>query len=122
MTSRRSFIKTSSALTAGLMIAPSLFNYKNSYIGLQLYTVRDAMQKDPAGTLAKVASIGFNSVENATYTGTQNFYGMDAKAYAKLLKDNGLVNYSGHYRLGEDEKGGIMKGTMLYEWDKAVDD
>lgn len=122
MTSRRSFIKTSAAFSAGALIAPSLINFKENYIGLQLYTVRDAMQKDPAGTLAKVASIGFNSVENATYTGTQNFYGMDARAYAKLLKDNGLVNYSGHYRLGEEETGGVMKGTMLHEWDKAVDD
>src|SRR5258706_6545003 len=102
MTSRRSFIKTSSALTAGLMIAPSLFNYKNSYIGLQLYTVRDAMQKDPAGTLAKVASIGFNSVENATYTGTQNFYGMDAKTHANIMKDKGLVNFIGDYSIGDD--------------------
>ena len=122
MTTRRSFIKTSAALSAGAFIAPSLFNYKDSVIGLQLYTVRDAMQKDAAGTLAKVASIGFNSVENATYTGTQLFYGMDAKTYAKLLKDNGLINPSGHYRWGLDEKGGVMKGTMLHEWDKAVDD
>ena len=122
MTSRRSFIKSSSLLSAGVLLAPSILNYKSSYIGLQLYTVRDAMQKDPAGTLAKVASLGYNSVENATYTGTQTFYGLDAAAYAKLLKDNGLINPSGHYRLGEDEKGGIMKGTMLHEWDKAVDD
>jgi len=122
MTSRRSFIKTSAALSAGAFIAPSLLNFKQSVIGLQLYTVRDDMQKDPAGTLAKVASIGFNSVENATYTGSQMFYGMDAKAYAKLLKDNGLINPSGHYRWGLDEKGGVMKGTMLHEWDKAVED
>jgi len=122
MTSRRSFIKTSAVYSAGALIAPSLINFKEKYIGLQLYTVRDDMQKDPAGTLAKVAAVGFNLVENATYTGTQNFYGLDSKAYAKLLKDSGLVNYSGHYRWGLDEKGGVMKGTMLHEWDKAVDD
>jgi sugar phosphate isomerase/epimerase len=123
MTTRRSFLKTSAALSAGAFIAPSLLDYKKkSVIGLQLYTVRDAMQKDPAGTIAKVASLGFNSVENATYTGTQTFYGMDAKTYAKLLKDNGLINPSGHYRWGFDEKGGVMKGTMLHEWDKAVED
>ena len=104
-------------------MSPSLLELKKKKrIGVQLYTVRDAMQKDPAGTIAKVAAIGFNSVENATYTGSQNFYGMNAKAYAKLLKDNGLINPSGHYRWGLDEKGGIMKGTMLHEWDKAVED
>lgn len=122
MTSRRSFLKTSAALSAGAMLAPQLLNAKERIIGVQLYTVRDVIQKDLAGTLAKIASIGFKAVENATYTGTQNFYGLDAKSYAKLLKDNGLINPSGHYRWGLDEKGGIMKGTMLHEWDKAVDD
>ena len=30
---------------------------------------------------------------------------------------------SSHYRLGEvKEKGEIVKGTMLHDWDKAVDD
>ncbi|MDQ6813257.1 MAG: sugar phosphate isomerase/epimerase, partial [Bacteroidota bacterium] len=93
------------------------------YIGLQLYTVRDAMQKDPAGTLAKVAAIGYNSLEGATYTGTQKFYGMEPAAFLKLLKQNGLIMPSSHYRLGEEKVNGqIQKGTMMSGWDKAVDD
>jgi sugar phosphate isomerase/epimerase len=124
MTSRRSFIKSSSLLTAGALITPSLFShFKKQYIGLQLYTIRDAMQEDPAAALARVAKIGFNSVEGATYTGTQKFYGMDAKAFAALLKKNGLIIPSSHYRLGDDKvKGEEVKGTILHEWDKAVDD
>ena len=35
-------------------------NYDKKYIGLQLYTVRDHMQTDPAATLARVAQIGYN--------------------------------------------------------------
>ena len=123
MTTRRSFIKSTSLLSAGFLIAPSEFNHKKSLIGLQLYTVRDAMQKDAADTLSKVAKIGYNSVEGATYTGTQKFYSMEASAFSKLLKDNGLIMPSGHYRLGEEQpKGEIVKGTILHEWDKAVDD
>jgi len=123
MSSRRSFIKASSLLTAGAIIKPSIFNYKKGYIGLQLYTVRDAMQKDSQGTLAKVAALGYNSVEGATYTGDQKFYGMDPAAFAKVLKQNGLIMPSSHYRLGEEKTNGQnVKGTMLYEWDKAVDD
>lgn len=101
MTSRRSFLKTSAVLSAGLMVAPRLFAYDKKYIGLQLYTVRDAMAKDPAATLAKVAQIGYNSVEGATYTGSELFYGMAPAAFSKLLKDNGLIMPSSHYRLGE---------------------
>jgi sugar phosphate isomerase/epimerase len=123
MISRRSFIKSSSLLSAGLfMVPPELFRDK-SLIGLQLYTVRDAMAENPASTLAKVAKIGFNSLEGATYTGTQKFYGMDPASFKMLLKDNGLIMPSGHYRLGEEKTNGAdVKGTMLHEWDKAVED
>ena len=124
MASRRSFLKASSLIAAGSLIKMPAFAYsKQNLIGLQLYTVRDAMGKDPAGTLAKVAAIGFNSVEGATYTGSQKFYGMDATAFKALLKQNNLVMPSAHYRLGEEmDKGEPVKGTILHEWDKAVDD
>ncbi len=123
MTTRRSFIKSTSLLSASILLAPTDFKLKSSLIGLQLYTVRDAMQKDPADTLSKVAKIGYNSVEGATYTGTQKFYGMEAADFSKLLKTNRLVMLSSHYRLGEEQpKGGVVKGTILHEWDKAVDD
>ncbi|MEO7765996.1 MAG: sugar phosphate isomerase/epimerase [Ferruginibacter sp.] len=122
MPTRRSFIKSASMLATGAIIKPSSMSFKKGYIGLQLYTVRDAMQKDPAGTLAKVASLGFNSVEGATYTGTEKFYGMKAGAFSGLLKRNGLIMPSSHYRLGEEKnKGEIVKGTILHNWDAAVD-
>ena len=123
MTTRRSFIKSGSILSAGLLLAPAEFNKKQTLIGVQLYTVRDLMQQNPADTIAKVAKVGFNSVEGATYTGSQKFYGMDPVIFSKLLKDNGLVMPSAHYRLGEEKTNGEnVKGTMLHEWDKAVDD
>jgi len=123
MTSRRDFVKSATALSAGFLFAPSMGIKKKSLIGLQLYTVRDAMAKDPADTLSKVAKIGYNSVEGATYTGSQKFYGMDPAAFSKLLKENGLVMPSAHYRLGEEkEKGAVVNGTILHGWDKAVDD
>lgn len=123
MTSRRDFIKSTTVLSAGFLLTPSADFKKKSLIGLQLYTVRDAMGKDPADTLSKVAKIGYNSVEGATYTGSQKFYGLDPAAFSKLLKDNGLVMPSAHYRLGEEkDKGAVVNGTMLHGWDKAVDD
>ena len=110
-------------LSAGLLAAPHLFAYDKKYIGLQLYTIRDAMQADPVAALAKVARIGYTSVEGATYTGTQKFYGMDAAAFAKLIKQNGLIMPSSHYRLGEEKTNGAdTRGTILHDWDKAVDD
>jgi len=124
MNSRRDFIKSTSLFSAGLLLAPHEFDFKKkSLIGVQLYTVRDAMQENPAETLTKVANIGYNIVEGATYTGSQKFYGMEPAAFLKLLKDNGLSMPSAHYRLGEEKaKGENVKGTILHEWDKAVDD
>ena len=125
MTSRREFIKAGSALSAAMLVkGPVSSLYKSPVIGLQLYTVRDLMEKDPTGTLAKVAAIGYNSVENATYTGSLKFYGMDAATYKKVLADNGLMPTSGHYRLGQepDKNGGVVNGTLLHAWQRAVDD
>lgn len=123
MLTRRSFVKTSAVLSAGLLAAPTLLAYDKKYIGLQLYTVRDAMAANPVAALAKVAQVGFNSVEGATYTGDEKFYGMDAKAFKQVLKQNGLVMLSSHYRLGEEQTNGKdTMGTMLHDWDKAVDD
>src|SRR5450432_145502 len=124
MTSRRVFIQSASALSAAVFIKGPLKAFaKDPVIGLQLYTVRDLMAADPLGTLKKVAQIGFNSVENATYTGTEKFYGMDVLTYKKVLTDNGLTANSGHYRLGEEMYHGIpKKGTITHDWQKAVDD
>jgi sugar phosphate isomerase/epimerase len=123
MPSRRSFIKSTSVLSAGYLVSPALLNQNKSFIGLQLYTVRDAMQSDPSGTLARVAQIGYNSLETATYTGTQKFYGMNPAAFSKTLKQNGLIAHSGHYRLGEEKiNGEVQQGTIKRGWDKAVDD
>jgi sugar phosphate isomerase/epimerase len=81
------------------------------------------MGKDPKATLAKVAAIGYNSVEGATYTGTEKFYGMSPKEFKNVLKQNGQVMYSSHYMLGEQEfNGKPMQGTILHDWDRAVDD
>jgi len=124
MASRRAFVKSAALLSAGALVSPALLAAApKQYIGLQLYTVRDAMQQDPAGTLAKVARLGYNSVEGATYTGSQKFYGMEPAAFAKVLKQNGLIMPSSHYMLGQAMNNGQpTQGTILHGWDRAVDD
>ena len=124
MLNRRSFVKSSAVLTAaGVLTNYKLLAYDKKYIGLQLYTVRDAMSANPEVALAKVARVGFNSVEGATYTGDEKFYGMDAKTFKNVLKQNGLVMMSSHYRLGEEQTNGKdTMGTILHDWDRAVDD
>jgi sugar phosphate isomerase/epimerase len=96
--SRRNFIKTSALAVAGAALMPDMLLAKPKKIerlGLQLYSVRDAMGKDPAGSLKKLADIGWIIVEHANYI-NRKFYGYSAKDFKKLLSDTGLLMPSGH--------------------------
>jgi len=93
---RRQFVKTSAALTTLSLLHPSLtIGGSSAPIGLQLYTVRDQMKEDVAGTLEKVAKIGYKVVEGAGYD-KRKFYGMLPQDFKRLLTDNGLSMPSSH--------------------------
>jgi sugar phosphate isomerase/epimerase len=97
MNTRRTFIKQSGLLTAGLMINPSELLKKQKILGLQLYSVRDVIVKDPKGVIEKVAAAGYDEVEMYGLTADNKFYGLTVKELAQLLKDNNLKSPSGHY-------------------------
>lgn len=59
-------------------------------LGLQLYTVREEMEKDFEGTLKKVAELGYQGVEFHT------FFGRSSAEVKKLLDENGLVSIGTH--------------------------
>jgi len=66
-------------------------------IGLQLYTVREEMKKDFAGTIAKVAATGYKEVEFADILHPNaGYYGRSPKEVRELLDKNGLVAPSAH--------------------------
>lgn len=59
-------------------------------VGLQLYTVRDAMERDFEGTLKRVAELGYQGVEFA------GFYGRTAEQVKDILTETGLVALGAH--------------------------
>jgi len=63
--------------------------------GLALYTVRDAMAKDPKGTLKAVADAGYAYVESANYADGK-FYGMTPAEFKSYLETLGLTAKSAH--------------------------
>jgi sugar phosphate isomerase/epimerase len=91
MLDRRSFLWT---VTAATLLARrfswAAAEHKIQKIGLQLYTVRDSMQRDFEGTLARVAAIGYTEVEFAGY------FGRSPKDIRSLLDRNGLISPSTH--------------------------
>jgi sugar phosphate isomerase/epimerase len=91
MLDRRSFLWTVTATTLlARRFSWAAAEHKIEKIGLQLYTVRDAMQRDFEGTLAQVAAIGYTQVEFAGY------FDRSPKDIRSLLDRNGLISPSTH--------------------------
>jgi sugar phosphate isomerase/epimerase len=96
--SRRKFIKNTAMVVAGsTLLSNDLFAFDKKIVrvGVQLYSVREAMGKDPKGSLKKLADMGYVHVEHANYV-ERKFYGFDAKEFKKILGDMGLQMPSGH--------------------------
>ena len=101
--SRRSFIKKGAiAMAAGTLLSNSIFAITKSkeLVGVQLYSIRDEMGKDPLGTLKLLSEMGYKFVEHANYT-ERKFYGFKAKEFKKILNDLGLSMPSGHTVMGK---------------------
>jgi sugar phosphate isomerase/epimerase len=80
-------------------------------IGVQVYSVRSVAEKDLAGTLAKIAKMGYEGVEFAGY------YGHSAKDIRKILDDNGLVCCGTHTQM-EDLSDQKLAATI--EFNKTI--
>lgn len=119
--SRRQFIRNSSLLTASLMINPSLKGMKDKRLtGIQLYSVRDDMKKDPLGTLKQIAAMGYKYVEHANYV-DRKFYGYTAKEFKKVLNDLGIKMPSGHTVMRPDHWDAAKK-DFSDSWKYTVED
>lgn len=62
-------------------------------VGVQLYSVREALRQDPFGTLERVAALGFHAVEAANHhadTDDGVGFGVDAKSLKNSLDQLGI--------------------------------
>ena len=129
-TDRRTFIKTSAIAAAGtaLLSKPLLagipgmtkFMDAGEILSIQLYSIRDAMMKEPLGSLKEIAKIGYKYVEHANYI-NRKFYGYSAVEFRKILDDLGLHMPSGHTVMAKnhwDES----KNDFSDSWKLTVED
>lgn len=126
MTNRRDFLRTLGVSAAAAALLPKtgfaadadLLNTSASIrrIGVQLYTVRGAMQKDGVdATLAKIAQLGFKEVEFAGY------YGQTGAQIRDILRAHGLTSPSTHVALDvikspDFAKTVEMAATIGHKW------
>jgi len=122
-TSRRAFIQNSAVLLAGtaLLSKTALAAPRpGEILGVQLYSVRDDMKKDPLGTLKQVAKIGYKNVEHANYI-DRKFYGYKPSEFKKVLDDLGLKMPSGHTVMGK-EHWDAAKNDFTDAWKYTIED
>jgi sugar phosphate isomerase/epimerase len=144
---RRNFLKTTGALATGALILPQWACKSNtnqqaadeevdevipslSDFGLQLYTLRDDLPKDPKGILKQVASFGYSQIEG--YEGDQGmFWNMGHTAFKSYLDDLGLYMVSSHCNINEnfeekaEQAAEIGMEYLICPWigpQKSVDD
>jgi sugar phosphate isomerase/epimerase len=88
--SRRSFVVLSAMLPWALKAGAS----RSIPVGLELYSVRDALKQDPEGTVRSVAQMGYECVE--FYAPYFEWSETQAKQMRKLLDDLGVHCFSTH--------------------------
>jgi len=135
MTTRRNFIiKTVLVATAMPLIKNELFasSAPSKKTGLALYTIRDAMAKDPAASLAEVAATGFNWVEAADHNNGM-FYKLKPKEFGRLVTKAGLELISTHSAIKPDNDDAMVDDaaeagckylilpSLPHEWSSSLD-
>lgn len=119
--SRRKFIKVSAAGALGALVfsqygcktggkphpVTAIADPKSFGLGLQLYTIRDAMARDVQGSLKKVSDIGYKYIELAAYADGM-FYGYKPSDFKTIVNDFGMEILSSHTQV---EAEGITLGN-----------
>jgi sugar phosphate isomerase/epimerase len=102
MINRRHFIATGAALSA-FLTSPARAGGPVRRIGLQLYTIGDALRADFDGALRTVSAIGYRSVES-----NLNLAGRDASELKQAFSALGLAWQSAHIA-GDELRSGLDK-------------
>jgi sugar phosphate isomerase/epimerase len=99
---RREFLRITSAGAFGMMaLSPfscksvAVTDRKRYGVGLQLYTIRDAMDADVEGSLKKLSDLGYKNLELASYSDGK-FYGYAPAEFKKMVNDLGMEIISSH--------------------------
>lgn len=104
-------------LSAAILLSSFSENTSGHRIGLQLYSLRDAMGADPVNTIEKLGTVGYEFVEAADYKDGK-FYGMDPEAFKALVEENGMIFLGSH--AGHDiPDSGSWKELMPW-WDECI--
>jgi sugar phosphate isomerase/epimerase len=120
MTNRRTFIKNASLLAAAALVAPSFLLKKKYKLGLQLFSIREAMARDLKDTLKQVAAFGYEEVEIYGFSDSK-YYKLEPAVFKNILDDNNLTTSSGHYDLNKFMLPGSTDDQMFRYVDECIE-
>lgn len=110
------------AASAGMVALPQEASAKKKKIGIQLYSVMGAMQKDPAGSIKRLSDMGYNTVELVQWGGDTKVFGMAPADFKSLCDDNGVEIVSTHTGIQEDpakEEEVMARWRQIFEIQKS---
>lgn len=98
-TSRRTFLRQTGVLSVSSILPLSVFAIEPRFkMGLQLFTIRDAMAKDAVGSISYARELGYEDGEIYGYDGDNDtYYGIKSKEFKKQIDDLDFTISSGHY-------------------------
>lgn len=91
-------------------------------IGVQLWSVKDVVEKDLPGTLKQLSAMGYKEIES--YPGTKgHYYGVAPKDFKKMVDDTGMKLVSSHIPTGakNSKPGTWQQATLLQNFSEFVD-
>ena len=94
---------------------------KNKTIGIQLYSVMDAVSKDPKQSIERLAKMGYNACELVQWGGDPKVFGLTAEEFKALCDKNGMEIISTHSSIQEDpakEEEVMQRWRQLFEIQK----
>ena len=106
------------AVTIPILLLSGCSPAEEPFIGIQLYSVRDAMKIDPAGTIEALGEMGYGCIEAAGYSDGK-FYGMEPEEFRKLVESHGMVFLSSHTGRDLPDESNLDE-TMAW-WDECIE-
>lgn len=101
---RKSLITLACVIAAIALVAvPQNVSAKKKKIGIQLYSVMDAMNKNPQKSIERLAAMGYNSAELVQWGGDTKVFGMPAEEFKVLCDKNAMKIVSTHSSIQEDK-------------------
>ncbi len=110
---RREFLKVTTTIASGLALtslagklagcnSSNRMAVNNPTFGIQLYTLRDDMPKDPKGILKHLSSFGYKQIESYEHDKLGMFWGMKNTEFKQYMDELGMKIVSSHADMNKD--------------------